>query len=94
MSRLSGLYAEAVLQGTATFLTASTVETQDVTVPGARQGDFAFVTIEGFDAADAVVTATVTADDTVTISMLADGGGATNVASGKIRIKVVPFEAI
>lgn len=94
MSRLSGLYAESTLPSAMTAVSASTVESTTVSVPGAVPGDFVLVSLVGFDAPDAILQGTVTANDTVTISILADGGGASNVASGKIRIKVVPFDAI
>ena len=65
----------------------------EITVPGAKLGDFAFVSFS-LDVADLSVTADVTAANTVTVTMNNNTGGAVDLASGTLRVKVVPYENI
>jgi hypothetical protein len=94
MSRMSGIYHETTLGSGLTAITAASVEKQNITVPGAKPGDFVFVSIDGFDSDDCVYSATVSAANQVTLSIFADATGGSNIASAPIRIKVVPFDAI
>lgn len=93
MSRMSGMRAEATWDPG--NVTTSVVATT-VTVPGAALGDFAFATHDKMtDAAadDLILSAVVSSADTVTVSLLGDATGA-NLASGTLRVKVVPFDVI
>ena len=91
MSRLSGFTAET------TWNPASIADGDeaalDVTVPGAKLGDFAFATL-GVDIADGQLSATVTAADTVTVVLSNSIGGALDLASSTLRVKVVPYDVI
>lgn len=91
MSRMSGFTAEAtwnpgnILDGNE--------EAVDVTVTGARLGDFAFASFS-VDVADLVLDANVTAADTVTCVLANNTGAGVDLASGTVRVKVVPYEVI
>ena len=91
MSRLSGFGAEV------TWNPASTLDGNEdavaVTVPGAKLGDFAFASFS-VDVADMVLDANVTAADTVTVVVANNTGGTIDLASGTLRVKVVPFDVI
>jgi hypothetical protein len=65
----------------------------DVTVPGAKLGDFAFASL-AVDVVDLIVTVNVTAADTVTVLLANATVGAIDLASTTVRVKVVPFDAI
>jgi hypothetical protein len=76
-------------------VTTSVVATT-VTVPGAKVGDFAFASMSTFTDAladDVVMSAVVSSANTVTVSLLGDATGA-NLASGTLRVKVVPFDVM
>ena len=93
MSRLSGMYAETTWNPAS--VTTSVVATT-VTVPGAKVGDFAMASMSTFTDAladDVVFSAVVSSADTVTVSMLGDATGA-DLASGTLRVKVIPYDAI
>jgi len=93
MSRMSGMKAEATWDpGSVT----TTVVATTVTVPGAKVGDFAFASMSTFTDAladDVVMSAVVSSTDTVTVSLLGDATGA-DLASGTLRVKVVPYDII
>ena len=93
MSRMSGMQAEATWDpGSVT----TTIVATTVTVPGAKVGDFAFASLDALTDAfadDLVVSAVVSSADTVTVSLLGDATGA-DLASGTVRVKVVPYDAI
>jgi len=91
MSRLSGMSAE-LTSDIASLADAASAGTE-ITVPGAKLGDFAFVSFS-LDVADLSVTADVTAANTVTVTMNNNTGGAVDLASGTLRVKVVPYENI
>ncbi len=63
-------------------------EAQEVTVPGAALGDFAFASFS-LDVADLVLDAHVTAANTVTAVLANNTGGTVNLASGTLRVVVV-----
>lgn len=92
MSRLSGLTAKATWNpGSVT----TTVVATTVSVPGAKVGDFAFASLDALTDAfadDLIVSAVVSSANTVTVSLLGDATGA-DLASGNVRVLVVPFEA-
>ena len=91
MSRLSGMSASA------TWNPASILDGDEaavnVTVPGAQLGDFAFASFS-LDVADLALTADVTAADTVTCVLHNSTGGAVDLGSGTLRVKVVHYNDI
>ena len=62
-------------------------EAEEVTVTGAALGDFAVASMS-IDITDLVLTAAVTAANTVTVSLSNDTGGAINLGSGTLTVKV------
>ena len=91
MSRMSGFTAEATWDpGSISDGNEVAVE---VTVPGAKLGDFAFASFS-LDVADLDLGVAVTAADTVTAVLGNDTGGAINLAEGTLRVKVVPYEVM
>ena len=89
MSRLSGLNAEVT--NNFASLAAGAEVALDVTVPGAKLGDFAFASL-GVDVADLIVTVNVTAANTATVLLANATAGAIDLASTTVRVKVVPYE--
>lgn len=91
MSRMSGFTASA------TWNPASILDGDEaaveVTVPGARLGDFAFASFS-LDVADLSLSADVTAADTVTAVLHNSTGGTVDLGSGTLRVKVVPYNTI
>lgn len=68
-------------------------EAVEVTVPDAKLGDFAFASLD-IDVADLQLSADVTAANTVTCVLANNTGGAINLASATLRVKVVPYEVM
>ena len=64
-------------------------EVGEVTVTGAVVGDFVLAS-HSVDVADLAITAAVTATDTVTYQLLNNTGGAIDLASGTVRVLVIP----
>jgi len=62
----------------------------ETVVTGAALGDFVLVSLE-VDLADLVLSASVTATDTVTSVLANNTGGAVDLASTTLRIRVLPF---
>jgi len=62
-------------------------ETEDLTVTGAALGDYAVATMS-IDVTDLVITASVTASNVVTVILSNDTGGAINLGSGTLTVKV------
>lgn len=91
MSRLSGFSAEATWNPGS--IADGDEEATTVTVNGAQLGDFAFVSFD-VDVADLQITADVTAADTVTVVLSNSTGGAVDLGSGTVRVKVVPYDNI
>ena len=91
MSRMSGPTASV------TWDPASILDTDEVavevTVPGAVLGDFAFASFD-VDVADLQLSADVTAANTVTCVLSNSTGGAVDLASGTLRVKVVHYNDI
>ena len=91
MSRLSGVSV------TTTWDAASTLDGNEdavnVTVPGAKLGDFALASL-GVDLVDMILSASVTAADTVTCVVANNTGATVDLASATLRVKVVPFDVI
>lgn len=81
------------LDGSATVDPASIADGDEVageiTVTGAVLGDFVMASFS-LDVADLVVTGSVTATDTVTYSIANNTGGAIDLASGTLRVRVIP----
>lgn len=81
------------LDGSATVDPASIADGDEVageiTVTGAALGDFVLASFS-LDVADLVVAAAVTAANTVTYSILNNTGGAIDLASGTLRVRVLP----
>lgn len=65
-------------------------EAKEVTVTGAALGDFAVASFS-LDVADLALSASVTAADTVTVVLSNNTGGAIDLASGTIRVRVFPL---
>ena len=83
-----------ILTGSTTWDVGSLVdaagESKDVTVTGAVLGDFAIASL-GVDTVDMLVTATVTAADTVTVRVQNESGSTVDLASTTVRVVVLPF---
>tara|TARA_R110001599_G_scaffold74152_2_gene204636 strand:+ start:650 stop:1771 length:1122 start_codon:yes stop_codon:yes gene_type:complete len=62
---------------------------EEVTVTGAALGDFAMASMS-IDVTDLVVTAEVTAANTVTVVVLNNTGGAIDLGSGTLYVRVMP----
>ena len=81
------------LDGSATVDPASIADGDEVageiTVAGAALGDFVLASFS-VDVADLVVAAAVTAANTVTYSILNNTGGAIDLASGTLSVRVLP----
>lgn len=67
---------------------SGTFSATDITVPGAALGDLVLATFN-VDATDALVTAAVTAANTVTFLLLNNTAGAVNLAAGKLVLYVL-----
>jgi hypothetical protein len=84
--------ASGELEGTATWDPGSIAdgdeEVKEVTVTGAALGDFALASLS-IDVADLVLTACVTAANTVTASLANNTGGAIDLASATLRVRVL-----
>ena len=91
MSRLSGYpYVESTWD--ASSIADGNEEAAEVTVPGASLGDFVLSSFS-LDVTDLVLTAEVSAADTVTAVLANNTGGAINLDSGTLRVRVIPFAA-
>lgn len=81
------------LSGSATWDAASIAdgdeEVKEVTVTGAALGDFAIASLS-IDVADLALVAAVTATDTVTCQLLNNTGGAIDLASATVYVRVFP----
>lgn len=64
-------------------------EVGEITVTGAVLGDFCLASLS-IDVADLAITAAVTAADTVTYQLLNNTGGAVDLASATVRVRVLP----
>jgi hypothetical protein len=82
----------SVLEGSATWDPASILdgdmESVNVTVTGAVLGDFVLVSL-GTDTLDLSLTAQVTASNTVTATLANNTGGAVDLTSSTLRVKVL-----
>lgn len=92
MSRLSGYPLVTSTVNPASMLDGNE-EAFEVTVPGAKLGDFAFVSFS-IDVSDLELSAQVTAADTVTVSLSNNTGGTIDLGSGTLRVKVVPYDVM
>lgn len=83
----------AGLQASETFDAASIADgdevVEEITVTGAALGDFVLVS-HSLDVADLAITAAVTAANTVTYQLLNNTGGAIDLASGTVTVRVLP----
>lgn len=73
-------------------IASGAVSAGDITVTGAALGDFVLVALKG-DIADLVVTAAVTAANTVTITLANNTGGAVTALSGGFTVNGVVLTA-
>lgn len=64
-------------------------EVGEITVTGAALGDFVLASLS-IDVADLAITAAVTAANTVTYQLLNNTGGAIDLASATVRVRVIP----
>ncbi|MHC4292657.1 MAG: hypothetical protein ACYSTX_00050 [Planctomycetota bacterium] len=89
--KLQGKILEDDLKGSATWDPGNIVdgneEATTVTVTGAALGDYAIASFS-LDVADLVLDAQVTAANTVTCVLANNTGGAVNLASGTVYIRV------
>jgi hypothetical protein len=65
----------------------------EVTVPDAKLGDFVLASFS-LDVADLMLSAAVTAANTVTAVLANNTGGTVNLGSGTLRVKVIPYDVI
>ena len=72
---------------------AATETAEDITVTGAQLGDFVLVSMS-IDTADLLLNGTVTAADTVTVTINNESGGTVNLASATLYVMVIPREVI
>jgi len=83
-----------MLVGSATWDAASIAdgdaEDKDIVVTGAALGDFVTAVSFSLDLTGLQLTAAVTATDTVTATLSNSTGGAVDLASGTVRVVVVP----
>jgi len=95
LTNLRALFS-GMLSGSATWDAASILdgdeEVKDVTVTGAALGDFVLASLS-IDVADLALTAQVTAADTVTCQLLNNTGGAIDLASATVYVRVIPRAA-
>lgn len=91
MSRMSGMQASAAWNPGS--MLDGNEEAKEVTVPGAKLGDFAFVSFS-IDVADLQLSADVTAANTVTVLLNNNTGGTIDLGAGTLRVKVVPYDVI
>jgi hypothetical protein len=70
-------------------IAAGAMEATDVTVSGASLGDYALASLS-IDVADLILTANVTAANTVTAVLSNNTAGAANPASCTLYVKVIP----
>jgi hypothetical protein len=96
MSRMSGMYLESLTPASWNDFVANTTETFSYTVPGAKIGDFVFVSVEvtGAENGEVTFTGAVSSPNNVSVAAHPDVGTTGLVAPAIIRIKVVPYEAI
>jgi hypothetical protein len=64
-------------------------EAEEVTVTGAALGDFAVASMS-IDVTDLIITASVTAADTVTVMLSNNTGGSIDLGSGTLYVRVIP----
>lgn len=64
-------------------------EVGEITVTGAALGDFVLVSLS-LDVADLAITGAVTAANTVTYQLLNNTGGAIDLASATVYVRVIP----
>lgn len=64
-------------------------EVGEITVTGAALGDFVLASLS-IDVADLAITAAVTAANTVTYQLLNNTGGAIDLASATVYVRVIP----
>ena len=92
MSRLSGFPVVVTAFNAASMLDGNE-EVFAVTVPGAKLGDFAFVSAD-IDVVDLELSAQVTAANAVTVSLSNNTGGTLDLGAGNLRVKVVPYDVL
>ena len=93
--QFQGVFAGAIpftFTATEASIASGATSAGDVTVTGAALGDFVLVASES-DIADLVVTAQVTAANTVTITMINGTGGAVTAMSGGFKFNGVVLQA-
>ena len=82
------VYSDSVFDPANAATGSGTFSATDITVTGAALGDVVLVSFN-LDATDAVVTAAVTAANTVTVVVLNNTAGAVNLAAGKLILYVL-----
>lgn len=88
----TAFYPLSVYDGSATWDPGSIAdgdeEAKEVTVTGARLGDFAIASFS-LDVTDLVINAAVTAANTATVILANNTGGAIDLASGTVYVRVL-----
>ena len=92
MSRLSGFPVVSATWDAASIADGDEVAV-DVTVPGAALGDFAMASLS-VDVADLVLSVAVTAANTATAVLANNTGGAVDLGSAPLRVRVIPFDVM
>jgi|TARA_R100000900_G_scaffold122470_1_gene96950 hypothetical protein len=92
MSRLSGFPVVSATWDAASIADGDEVAV-DVTVPGAALGDFAMASLS-VDVADLVLSVAVTAANTATAVLANNTGGAVDLGSATLRVRVIPFDVM
>ncbi len=92
-SQFQGLFSEMwAVSETVDFANAATgsgtFASADVTVPGVALGDIVMGISAGVDTVDTVIGGAVTADNTVTLTVLNNTAGAVNLASTTLKFVV------
>jgi len=91
MSRLSGPSLEQAFN--IADLAISAESSVDVTVPGAKLGDFVLCSMD-IDLEQGSLTANVRALNTVEVTYINDAVDPSDLPAGTLRVKVIPFEIV
>ena len=80
------------LTGSATWnpgnIAVNSLEAKDITITGAQLGDYAQASFS-LDVSDLILSADVTAENTVTVILTNNSGGAVDLGEGTVYVRVV-----
>jgi hypothetical protein len=91
MSRLSGLRASQAWD--IADLAIDAEASVDVSVPGAKMGDFVFASLD-IDLEQGTLLASMRVDGVVEATYINTSADPSDLPAGTLRVKVVPFDAI